>query len=91
MLCGWPRLKVFEMLMPQKAISAGASFGIHILLICFSCFFYLLILRKRGRLRNNKVGINISEVKATDSAFKMTNNQFGNVWIGEPQNNDTED
>jgi hypothetical protein len=66
-------------------------FGIHILLICFSCFFYLLILRKRGRLRNNKVGVNIPEVKATDSAFKMTNNQFGNIWIGEPQSNDTAD
>jgi hypothetical protein len=90
MLCGWPKLKVFEMPMPQKAISAGTLFGIHILLICFSCFFYLLILRKRGILRNNKVGINISEVKATDSAFEITN-QFGNVWIGEPQNNVTAD
>jgi hypothetical protein len=89
MLCGWPRLKVFEMPMPQKAFSAGTLFGIYILLIFFSCFFYLLILRKRGRLRNNKIGINISEVKDKGSDIEMTTSQFENVWIGDTQNIDT--
>ncbi len=58
------------------------------LLICLSCFSYLLILRKRGKLRKNKI-LNSIEVKAADSAFEnMTTNQFGNVWIGELQDND---
>jgi hypothetical protein len=89
MLCGWPRVMVFEMPMPQKAFSAGTLFGIYILLIYFSCFFYLLILRKRGRLRNNKIGINMSEVKDKGSDIEMTTSQFGNVWIGDQQNTDT--
>ena len=63
MLCGWPREQVFEMPMPQKAISVGTLLGIYILLVCSSCSFYLLILRKRGSLRNNKVGNNISEME----------------------------
>jgi hypothetical protein len=89
MLCGWPRVMVFEMPMPQKAIAVGTLFGILILLICFSCSFYLLILRKRGRLRNNKIGINISEVKDKGSDIEMTTSQFGNVWIGDPHKTDT--
>ena len=89
MLCGWPRVMVFKMPMLQKAIAAGTLFGILILLICCSCSFYLLILRKRGRLRNNKIGINILEVKDKDSDLESSNNQFGNVCTGDPKNIDT--
>jgi len=81
MLCGWPRLKIFEMPMPQKAISAVTLFGIYILLICFSCSFYVLILRKRGQLRNNKVKSNISGEKIKSSEHEMMTNQLGNVLI----------
>jgi hypothetical protein len=84
-LCGWPRLKVFEMPMPQKAISVGTLLGIYILLICSSCFFYLLILRKRG---NNKVGNNISAMEVKYSDSEMMTDQFGNVWIGDSHTND---
>jgi hypothetical protein len=87
-LCGWPRLKVFEMPMPQKAISVGTVLGIYILLICSSCSFYLLILRKRGNLRNNKVGNNISTMEVKESDSEMMTDQFGNVWIGDSHTND---
>jgi hypothetical protein len=84
MLCGWPQQKIFEMPMPQRAISAGAFFGSCILLIFFSCPFNLLILRKRGRLRNNKVGIDISALNVQESAIEMAmTNHFGNVRIGD--------
>jgi len=88
-LCGWPRLKVFEMPMPQKAISVGTLLGIYILLIGSSCFFYLLILRKRGSLRNNKVGNNISAMEVKDSDSEMMTD-FGNVFIGDSQTNDAD-
>jgi hypothetical protein len=81
MLCGWPRLKIFEMPMPQRAISAVTLFGIYILLICVSCSFYVLILRKRGQLRNNKVKSNISGEKIKSSEHEMMTNQLGNVLI----------
>jgi ABC-type transport system involved in multi-copper enzyme maturation permease subunit len=85
MLCGWPRLKSFEMPMPQRAITVGTLLGIYILLVCSSCSFYLLILRKRGRLRNNKVGNNISDMEVQDSYFEIMANQFGNVLIPDSQ------
>jgi len=87
-LCGWPRTKMVEMPMPQKAISSGSLIGIYILLICLSCPFYLLILRKRGKLRNNKVGVTIPEVKVKDSNLEVMSNQFGDVWIGDSTTND---
>jgi amino acid transporter len=87
-LCGWPRLKIFEMPMPQKAMSAGTLLGLYILLICISCFFYLLILRKRGKLRNNKVGPDNSKIKVKSSDCKIITNQFGDVLVGDSQTND---
>jgi hypothetical protein len=87
-LCGWPRIKIFEMPMPQKAISVLTSFGIFLLLISFSCPFYLFILRKRGKLRNNKVGNIIPEVKVKDSDLEMRTLHVGDVNIGNPQSND---
>jgi hypothetical protein len=42
------------------------------LLICLSCFFYLLILRKRGKLRNNKILNNVEVVKVK-KYFESTN------------------
>ncbi len=65
-------MQIFEMPMPQRAISAGTLLGSYILLICFSFPFNLLILRKRGRLRNNKVGSHSSEITVQDSAIEMT-------------------
>ncbi len=90
MLCGWPRTKMFEMPMPQKAITVGTLFGIYILLICLSCPFYLMILRKRGKLRNNKVhvGDKIPVVKVKDSDIETITNQFGDIWIGDSLAND---
>ncbi len=85
MLCGWPRLKIFEMPMPQKAITGGTLLGIYILLVCSSCSFYLLILRKRGSLRNNKVGSNISAMEVQDSYFEIMANQFGRVLVSDSQ------
>jgi hypothetical protein len=89
MLCGWPRLKLIEMPMPQKAISLGTFFGIYILLIGLSCSFYLTILKKKGRLKSNKVGNNISEVNVINSCLEMTTNPFGNVRIGDSHTNGT--
>jgi hypothetical protein len=84
-LCGWPRLKTFEMPMPQRAITVGTLLGIYILLVCSSCSFYLLILRKRGRLRNNKVVNNISDIEVQHSYFEVMANQFGRVLTPDSQ------
>jgi hypothetical protein len=86
-VCGWPTVKVFEMPMPQKAISIGALLGTYISLICFSCFFYLLILRKRGSLGNNKVENNITDMKVNISDIETTANHFWNAWIGDSHTN----
>jgi hypothetical protein len=88
-LCGWPGLKLFEMPMPQRAIAVGTLLGIYILLLCVSCSFYLLIMRKRGSLRNNKVSSNTIEMKVHVSDVNMMTDQFGNVWTGDSQINDT--
>jgi hypothetical protein len=88
MLCGWPRIKVFEMGMPQRAITFGTLLGIFTLLIGFSCSFYVLILRKRGRLRNNKVENGNPKEEIEQSVSDRRSNQFGNVWIGDSPTND---
>jgi hypothetical protein len=85
MLCGWPRLKIFEMPMPQKAISVGTLLGIYILLICCSCSFYLFILRKRGRMRNNKVQNHILGIKVNDFDIEMTASPNNDVYCGVDQ------
>ncbi len=86
--CGWPRIKLFEMPMPQKAAAGGTLLAIYVLLLCLSCFFYLLILKKKGRLKSNKVGNAISEEEVTNSEFGMAVNQFGDIWMGDSQTND---
>jgi len=80
--CGWPKLKLSEMERPQKAFASGTLLGIFISL---SCFLYLLILKKRGMLKNNRVGNIISKEDASNSAFEMAANQLGNVWTGNSQ------
>jgi hypothetical protein len=79
--CGWPKLKFFEMERLQKLIASATLLGTFILLISLSCFFYLLILKKRGRLKNNKVGNAILREENPNSDCEMAANQFGNVFV----------
>jgi hypothetical protein len=55
LLHGWPRIKVYEMPLPDRAICAGAVNGTFFVLICISCSFYLLIIRAKKKFEKNKV------------------------------------
>jgi hypothetical protein len=49
---GWPIVSVFEMPLHARATCAGIVFGFLFIFIFISCFFYLLIMKERGKFKN---------------------------------------
>ena len=60
MYCGWPYKRRNEMSSKEKAICTSSILTIYLSLVGSSCIFYVMILRKRGKLGINHVG-NIEE------------------------------
>ena len=56
MYCGWPYKRRNEMSSSEKVICTSSILTIYLSLVGSSCIFYVLILRKRGKLGINHVG-----------------------------------
>ena len=52
---GWPHKLAYEMPMNKRLISIMTTISNYAILTVTSCIFYILILRKRGRLNSKKV------------------------------------
>jgi hypothetical protein len=55
MFFGWPTVKLFNMRTKQKIICTSIILGNLTALLGISCMFYIAILRKRGKLGQNKI------------------------------------
>jgi hypothetical protein len=60
---GWPYQRAADMSATQRMINAGAILTTYFSLVGASCFFYISVLRKRGKLGINNVGILEEELK----------------------------
>jgi hypothetical protein len=54
---GWPAVKIMNMPLEDQFKVVGIVLGYYMLLIGISCFFYVLILRKRGQFGHNLVNL----------------------------------
>jgi hypothetical protein len=54
---GWPYKRAADMSATQRMINAGAILTTYFSLVGASCFFYISVLRKKGKLGINSVGI----------------------------------
>ena len=49
MFYGWPQVKMYHITTSHKIICVGTILSIYVLMLSLSCFFYILVLRKRGQ------------------------------------------
>jgi hypothetical protein len=81
MYFGWPQIKMYYMPTTHKIISISTILSIYVLLLSLSCCFYILILRKRGKLGINQVAVlNKEEVGGTRESSSVK--EFGGIWTG---------
>ena len=77
---GWPYKRPTDLTSRQRLVSSATILAIYFSLVGTSCFFYILILRKRGKLGINNVGILdkdsglANEVRETFFNDRLTNN-----------------
>ncbi len=88
MYFGWPQVKMYHMPSQHKLVCVTTILANYTLLLSLSCFLYILILRKRGKLGVNSVTSLTVLPKPVDQPVNSgqmdTNVQdYGGIWIGQ--------
>ena len=80
---GWPNKRGSEMTLQERALTMGTFFTLYLLLLGTNCFFYILILRQRGKLGRNRVedfvGLSNKDGSKHESQHQRSPDQFQKV------------
>ena len=76
---GWPSIKLFNMRTKHKIICTSVILGNLTVLLGISCIFYIVILRKRGKLGQNQIAP--LQVATTDGISAMQANKSQQIEI----------
>ena len=85
MYFGWPKVKMYHMPTQQKLVCVTTILANYTLLLSLSCFLYILILRKRGKLGVNSVRSLVEPSEVDQHIERQVDDQqdYGGIWIGQ--------
>jgi len=71
----WPAVKLMKMPLEDKLKFVGVMLGNYTLLLSVSCFFYIMILRKRGQFGHNRVNLGNIPIQEINDPINSINEQ----------------
>jgi len=74
---------MYHMPLRHKTVCLVTILSIYVLLLSLSCFFYILVLRRRGQFGINQVEVS-AEAPTEESSKDLSANNFGGIWTGLP-------
>jgi hypothetical protein len=72
---GWPDVKLMKMPPEDQLKFVGILLGNYTMLLSISCFFYVMILRKRGQFGHNRVNLENNSIQEINDPINSRNEQ----------------